>query len=222
MDWKDFFKIEEKKPYYKNLMDFIDYSYKIGNIQPERDNLFKAFMVPKFMNIKVVIVGQDPYPGKNIPTGLCFATNNNILTKSLINIFKNIRKSNDLSSIDTSLEYLARQGVFLINRTLLVKIKKPGSMRGNGFEELSKNAIKFINDNLENVVFILWGKDAISLENIINKDKHYIIKSTHPSPLSAYKKTKNLESFFNVDFSRLANDYLKKHNKDMISWDYNK
>ena len=222
MTWDDFFKIEKEKPYYKNLMEFIKCSYKNYDVQPSFDNLFKAFEIPDFNNIKVVIVGQDPYPGKDIPTGLCFATKNNIVTKSLANIFKNIRKSNDLSSIDTSLEYLAKQGVFLINKVLLVKTGKAGSMRGNGFEIFSENAIRFINDNLDNVVFILWGKDAITLEKIIDSKKHFIIKSTRPSPLSAYKKTKDLKSFFEVDFSKIANDYLIKNNKDRIGWDFYK
>lgn len=217
LSWQDFLKEESKKEYFKKLIDTVNFLYKEKKIEPRKENVYRVFNMP-INNIKVVILGQDPYPGIGIATGLAFATNNNIMTKSLNNIFVNIKKFENISNINTDLLNLERQGVFLLNRNLITEVGKPKALSNIGFEILTENVIKYINNNLSNIVFILWGMDAVSIEHLINKEKHFIIKSTHPSPLSFSRSTKTLEAFINVPFTKLCNEYLKKYNKEEIVW----
>jgi uracil-DNA glycosylase len=212
--WKIQLQEEFEKPYFMQLTNFVRSEYASQTIYPPARLIFNAFDQCPFENVKVVILGQDPYHGPGQAHGLCFSVNDGIdFPPSLRNIFKEIQ--NDLSLPipgSGNLERWARQGVLLLNATLTVRANQAGSHQKKGWEQFTDSVIHQINDKLEHVVFILWGNYAISKGEFIDPKKHLILKSVHPSPLSASR------GFFgNKQFSKV-NNYLSLHGKNEIQW----
>jgi len=212
--WKKQLQEEFDKPYFKQLTDFVKSEYATHPIYPPAKLIFNAFEQCPFENVKVVILGQDPYHGPGQAHGLCFSVNDGVeFPPSLRNIFKEIQADTG-ASIPTSgnLERWAKQGVLLLNATLTVQAHQAGSHQKKGWEQFTDAVIHLVADKLENVVFILWGNYAISKGEFIDARKHLILKSVHPSPLSASR------GFFgNHQFSN-TNKYLIEHGKTPILW----
>jgi len=215
--WKEFLKEEFNSKYFKNLWIFLEKEYKNKEIFPESKNIFKAFNKTLLENLKVIIIGQDPYHTPGVAEGLCFSIPHGAkVLPSIKNIYKEMEVDLKIKKDfkNGNLEYLTKQGVLLLNQVLTVEAHKPGSHWKKGWEDFTAQAIKKISEEKENIVFILWGKNAQEIEKYIqNKEKHLILKSAHPSPFSAYR------GFFgNKHFSK-TNEYLKKNNKKEIEWD---
>jgi uracil-DNA glycosylase len=212
--WKTQLHEEFEKPYFKQLTEFVRSEYSSQKIYPPAKLIFNAFDQCPFENVKVVILGQDPYHGPGQAHGLCFSVNDGVdFPPSLRNIFKEIQ-SDTGAPIPTSgnLERWAKQGVLLLNATLTVRAHTAGSHQKKGWEQFTDAVIHLVADRLENVVFILWGNYAISKGEFIDARKHLILKSVHPSPLSASR------GFFgNHQFSN-TNRYLMEHGKEAVKW----
>ena len=212
--WKEQLAEEFEKDYFARLTDFVREEYKTGTIYPPGRLIFNAFNLCPFDQTKVVIIGQDPYHGPGQAHGLCFSVNESIaFPPSLQNIFKEIQA--DLSKpIPThgDLTRWANQGVLLLNATLTVRAHQAGSHQRHGWEEFTDSAIRILAEKRENLVFILWGAYAQKKGAFIDRNKHLVLTSAHPSPLSAYN------GFFgNKHFSR-ANEYLISHGITPINW----
>lgn len=215
MSWEEIIEIEKQKPYYKTLKNEIDKRYETTTVFPEKENIFKAFSLTKLDNLKVVILGQDPYHGFGQAQGLSFSTPANIKNPpSMMNILKEINDDLGKKSIceDGDLTPWATQGVMLLNTILTVEEGKPKSHHNLGWEIFTDNIIKYISDNCSNIVFILWGTPAISKTKLIDKKKHHILTSPHPSPLSSYR------GFFGCKHFSKTNEILKKEGKKEINW----
>ena len=192
-DWTALLKSEFEKPYFKKLQKFIADEQKMFTIYPQHEDVFRAFELTSYADTRVVILGQDPYHGANQAHGLCFSVQNETaLPPSLKNIFKELQS--DLNfKIDKeilshgNLEQWARQGVLMLNTTLTVRAGEAGSHQGRGWESFTDEVIRIVNDKSHPVVFVLWGASARKKRLLINADKHHIIESAHPSPLSAHK-----------------------------------
>ena len=211
--WDELLKDEYNKPYFKKLEDDIRYEYKIHTVYPKASDVFNAFRYTSYDDIKVVIIGQDPYHGENEAMGLSFSVRRGVRTPpSLRNIFKELKDDLNIDRCDTDLSDWARQGVFLLNTVLTVEKDKANSHKEIGWEIFTDYVIKEINDKLNNVVFILWGRQARDKKRIITNPNNYIIESAHPSPLSAYN------GFFGSKPFSKTNNYLKAHNKKEINW----
>lgn len=212
--WKSQLKHDFKKPYFKTLAQFVKNEYKTSTIYPPAKLIFNAFNTTPFSDVKIVIVGQDPYHQPGQANGLCFSVNDGIrIPPSLVNIYKEI--NNDIGiPIPTSgnLERWAQQGVLLLNATLTVKAGVAGSHQGKGWEEFTDSVIRCLSENKNNLVFMLWGSYAQKKGATIDTQKHLVLKSPHPSPLSAHR------GFFgNKHFSR-ANEYLLGKGASPIKW----
>lgn len=212
--WKSVLIEEFNKPYFKNLVAFVKSEYATKTIFPPGKLIFNAFEQTPFNDVKVVIIGQDPYHGPNQAMGLCFSVPEGIpLPPSLKNIYKEIQDDLGRPSITHGdLTPWARQGVFLLNSVLTVEAGKPGSHQGRGWEIFTDAVIRTLSDQKENLVFILWGAYAQKKSVLIDKSRHFVISSAHPSPLSA-----NNGFFGSRPFSR-TNDYLKKIGGTEIVW----
>lgn len=213
--WKDFFLEVSKKDYSKTLHQFLDEEYKNYTIYPPRELMFNAFNLTSVENIKVVIIGQDPYHEPGQAMGLSFSVPSITKTPpSLINIFKELE--NDLGlkmRNDGDLTYLAKQGVFLINAYLSVRKGEPLSHRRPEYDLFMADLMEYLNKLDQPIVFMLWGNFAKKYEKILTNPEHLILKSVHPSPLGA-----NHGGWFNLhQFSR-CNEYLKAHNVKPIDW----
>ncbi len=212
--WKPFLKSEFSKPYFKDLAAFLHEEYEKKTIFPPKAQVFRAFSTD-LNDVKVVILGQDPYHTPGVADGLAFSISakNNYMPPSLINIYKEIdadlgshaNKSGDLSAWQ-------KQGVLLLNNVLTVEAHKAGSHRGKGWEEFTEAVIKYLNSEKENLVFILWGRDARNKKKLIDTSKHLVLESAHPSPLSAYN------GFFGSKPFSKTNEYLEAHGKNLIFW----
>lgn len=212
--WKKHLGAEFDKNYFIQLTDFVKKEYKNYTVYPPGKLIFNAFNLCPFDQVKVVIIGQDPYHEAGQAQGLCFSVNKGIpFPPSLVNIFKEIH--NDLGKPmpqDGDLTRWTRQGVLLLNATLTVRAHLAGSHQNKGWEEFTDAAIKALNEEREHLVFILWGGYARRKGAIIDRSKHLVLESAHPSPLSAY------HGFFgNKHFSR-TNDYLTAHGETPIDW----
>lgn len=212
--WKQELSDEWSKDYFVRLTNFVRNEYSTKQIFPPGRQIFAAFNATPFNEVKVVILGQDPYHDVGQANGLCFSVNDGIqFPPSLRNIFQEIH--NDVGSpIPQSgdLTRWAKQGVLLLNATLTVEAHKAASHQRQGWEQFTDEVISHLSQHRRNVVFILWGSYAISKRTLINPDKHLILTSVHPSPLSAYR------GFFgNKHFSK-ANNYLIEHGKTPITW----
>ncbi len=215
-NWSNFFNQEEKKDYYKELKEKITKERKTNKIYPSEDNVFKAFELTPLEELKVVILGQDPYHNENQAMGLSFSVpeSQKKLPPSLKNIYKELYKTDSLKEIPKSgdLTHWSTQGVFLLNAALTVREHEPNSHAKYGWHEFTDNCIKYINENKENVVFLLWGAFAHKKEILINSDKHFVIKTPHPSPFSARR------GFFGSDCFNQVNSLLLNKNMKPIIW----
>lgn len=212
--WKEKLSDEFDKDYFKNLTEFVRAEYLRATVYPEPKNIFRAFDECPFEAVKVVILGQDPYHGKGQANGLCFAVNAGVkVPPSLQNIFKELE--DDVGhevSHDTDLGRWAKQGVLLLNATLTVNAGSPGSHQGKGWEAFTDAAIKRLNDEREHLVFILWGNYAKQKGAHIDRSKHLVIESAHPSPFSAQS------GFFGSKPFSKTNEYLIQHGVAPIDW----
>jgi uracil-DNA glycosylase len=213
--WKKELNAEFEKPYFRKLLNFVEEEYLQNTCFPEDTGIFEAFNRTPFDNVKVVILGQDPYHGPQQAHGLCFSVNEGIaIPPSLKNIYKEIETDLGNPVPGTgNLEHWADQGVLLLNAVLTVRAKQAGSHKKKGWETFTDSVIKLISEKKENVVFLLWGDYAKKKGAKIDSSKHLILTSGHPSPLSANRGY----WFGNKHFSK-TNDYLIKHGKEPINW----
>ena len=213
--WKKELKSEFDKEYFKNLMNFVAREYSEYTCYPPEPEIFKAFEHSKFEDTKVVILGQDPYHGLGQANGLCFSVRDGIIfPPSLKNIFKEIESDLNKSIPSTgNLERWAEQGVLLLNATLTVRAHMAGSHQKKGWEKFTDSVIKTISEEKKNVVFMLWGGYAKKKARLIDENKHLILMTGHPSPLSANRGY----WFGNQHFSK-TNDYLKEKSKEPVNW----
>jgi uracil-DNA glycosylase len=213
--WAIHLKEEFKKPYMIELMEFLKEEKDSGkNIYPDQDQIFDAFQMTPFENVKVIILGQDPYHGADQAHGLSFSVKKGVKPPpSLVNIFKELK--NDLG-IDPPphgcLEGWAKQGVLLLNAVLTVEDNKAGSHHKKGWEIFTDKVIEVLNSEKENLVFILWGNSAQKKASKVDPHKHLILKSVHPSPLSCHRGFLGSKPFSQT------NKYLKDHGRVMINW----
>ena len=215
MTWQEIIEVEKQKPYYQKLKDEIDKRYETTKVFPEKKNIFKAFSLSKIEDLKVVILGQDPYHGFGQAQGLSFSTPKEVKNPpSMMNILKEINDDLGKRSIceDGDLTPWATQGVMLLNTILTVEEGLPKSHHNLGWEIFTDNIIKYISDNCLDVVFILWGSPAISKSKLIDKSKHHILTAPHPSPLSSYR------GFFGCKHFSKTNEILKDLGKEEINW----
>jgi uracil-DNA glycosylase len=215
--WTELLASETSKPYFIELTQKIEslYNSKEVSVLPEYENIFNAFEFCSPSNLKVVILGQDPYPTKGHAQGLCFSVEANVrpFPKSLNNIFKEIEADLNIPFPENgNLERWAKQGVLLLNSVLTVEEGKTDSHKGIGWEQFTDSVIELISQKQENVVFILWGAKAISKSTLIDAKKHFILTSVHPSPLSAYK------GFFGCKHFSKANEFLASKGLKTIQW----
>lgn len=212
--WKKRLAPEFEKPYFNELTAFVKNEYQQGSVYPPPKDIFRAFDLCPFEQVKVVILGQDPYHGPGQANGLCFAVGEGItLPPSLQNIYKEIER--DLGrSLERKgdLERWARQGVLLLNATLTVAAHRAGSHQKRGWEEFTDAAIHRLAEEREHLVFMLWGKYAQEKGNFIDFEKHLVLTAAHPSPFSADK------GFFGCRHFSQANAYLGAHGQTPIEW----
>jgi len=212
--WKSVLSEEFQKDYYKKLQLFVQHEYNNYNIYPHRAIVFNAFSQCSFKDIKVVIIGQDPYHGEGQANGLCFSVNDGVrIPPSLRNIFKELKNDTgkEISESGNLISW-ARQGILMLNSVLTVRDGKAGSHSKKGWEIFTDAVISIINEQKDHVVFILWGNYAIQKGKMIDRKKHLVMTSVHPSPLSASR------GFFgNNHFSR-TNQYLMQHGLKPIIW----
>lgn len=204
---------EFAKTYFKDLSEFLAEAYKTKTIYPPKQQVFSAFTTD-LNNVKVVIIGQDPYHGPRQAHGLAFSVRPEVAAPpSLINIFKEIH--DDVSSPipdNGNLGRWADQGVLLLNNTLTVEAGSAGSHRGKGWEQFTDAMIGILNDKCDNLVFLLWGRDARNKKFLIDESKHLVLEAAHPSPLSAHN------GFFGCKHFSKANAYLIMSGKSPIEW----
>ncbi len=204
---------EFKKPYFKELGIFVKDEYKRKIIYPKYSNIFNALRYTDYDEVKVVILGQDPYHGENEAHGLSFSVMDNVpRPPSLVNIFKELENDLNIRKQGNNLESWARQGVLLLNSIMTVEKDRPLSHKNKGWEIFTDNIISLLNKREKPVVFVLWGSYARSKKELITNNRHYIIESVHPSPLSA-----NRGFFGSKPFSKI-NNFLEKNNIEKIKW----
>ena len=216
-DWYNLLSEVFEKEYFIELMNFVDLEYKKNpsSTFPEKELIFKAMSSCNLTDVKVVVLGQDPYPTKGHGNGLSFSVNSDVfpLPKSLKNIFKELAADLKTPLRESgNLEDWAKQGVLLLNNVLTVHEGEAGSHSNKGWEEFTSDVINLINKNLNNVVFILWGAKAQKKCAVVDSLRHFIIQSPHPSPLSSYR------GFFGSKPFSQTNNYLKENNKTPIIW----
>ena len=212
--WKNRLRSEFEKEYFVRLTGFIKDEYRNSKIYPPGALIFNAFDVCPFEKVKAVIIGQDPYHGPGQAHGLCFSVKDGVeFPPSLINIFKEIESDMGIPQPSSGdLTRWARQGVLLLNATLTVRAHQAGSHQKKGWEEFTDYVIKILNSEKKNIVFFLWGSYAQKKGESIDRSRHLVLESVHPSPLSASK------GFFgNRHFSR-CNDYLVSNGIEPIDW----
>ncbi len=216
-DWDEILADDFKSESYLSLRQFLKSEYSSYNVFPDMHNIFNCFKTTPFSNLKVVILGQDPYHEKGQAMGLSFSVPKGIpLPPSLQNIYKEL--SSDLSITPSKcgdLTKWAKQGVLLLNTVMTVREGQANSHKNKGWEFFTDSVISKISKLKENVVFILWGANARSKKALIDKDKHLILESVHPSPLSCYN------GFFGCKHFSKTNAYLKARNLSQIDWDLN-
>jgi uracil-DNA glycosylase len=212
--WKEILNTEFNKEYFSTLTDFVREEYRTKTVFPPAKEIFSAFDYCDLNNLKVVIIGQDPYHGAGQANGLCFSVKEGVkIPPSLRNIFKELENEYDnYNPTSGDLTHWAKQGVLMINATFTVLEKQPGSHQGKGWEEFTDAVIKIISEKEENVVFLLWGAFAQKKSALIDERKHHILKSAHPSPFSAHR------GFLGNNHFRLTNEYLASKNKKEINW----
>ena len=213
-DWDDVLKDDFSGENYARIREFLKSEYLSHTIYPSMYDIFNAFKLTPFSKVKVVILGQDPYHGEGQAMGLSFSVpKNKELPPSLKNIYKELKNDLGVNPPDSGdLTAWAKQGVLLLNTVLTVRAGSANSHAGKGWEILTDDVIKKISDGRKNVVFILWGSNARSKKSLIDKSKHLILESAHPSPLSAYN------GFFNSKPFSKTNAYLSARGIEPIDW----
>lgn len=213
-DWLGPLSSEFKKPYYKELYKTVKHEYETKRVFPEPDDIFNAFAFTPLADVKVVILGQDPYHGDGQAHGLCFSVKPDVeIPPSLVNIYKELE--DDLGCYIPNNGYLekwARQGVLLLNTVLTVRAHQANSHRGIGWEEFTDAAIRVLAAQERPMVFILWGRPAQMKKSMLNPQRHLILEAPHPSPLSAYR------GFFGSRPFSKTNEYLVSHGLEPIDW----
>lgn len=213
-DWEDILEEEFKKAYYLKLREFLIEEYKFKEIYPKKEEIFNSLKYTPFSKVKVVIIGQDPYHGENQAHGLSFSVTPKVkIPPSLKNIYKELKEDLGYEIPNNGfLESWAKQGILLLNTVLTVRKGEAYSHKGKGWELLTDTIIEKLNEREEPIVFILWGNGAINKEKLITNPNHFIIKSVHPSPLSARK------GFFGSKPFSKVNDFLVSINETPIDW----
>lgn len=212
--WRNALRDQWDMPYFITLADFVRKEYSSKTVYPPASRIFAAFDACPFDKVKVVILGQDPYHGPGQANGMCFSVNAGVpFPPSLVNIFKEVSSDTGCQPpADGDLSRWARQGVFLLNSVLTVEQGRAASHAMHGWETLTDAAIEALSQQRDNIVFMLWGSYAINKGKLIDRDRHLVLTSVHPSPLSAYR------GFFgNKHFSK-ANAYLQAHNITPVIW----
>jgi len=214
ISWKLALNDELNSEYFRKLKSFLNEEKKKYEIFPPEDKIFSAFEYTPFDDVKVVIIGQDPYHEKGQAHGLCFSVSNGIKAPpSLVNIFKEIKNDLGIEIPNiVNLEKWAQQGVLLINATLTVRAKQAGSHQKKGWEVFTDSVIKKLSENRKDLVFLLWGNYAKAKQKLIDENNHHVLTAAHPSPLSAYK------GFFGCKHFSKTNEILKQHGKREIDW----
>lgn len=212
--WKKVLGDEVEKPYFKTLSAFVKKQYASYAVYPPPQDIFRAFDMCPFDEVKVVILGQDPYHGAGQANGLSFAVHTDVpLPPSLKNIFKEIESDMGVTPrADGDLSRWASQGVLLLNATLTVRASSPGSHQKVGWESFTDKAVQALSEQKEHLVFLLWGNYAKEKGKIIDRRKHCVLEAAHPSPFSAY------HGFFGCKHFSQANEYLKQKGKKEIDW----
>lgn len=214
LSWKNLLGTEIQQDYFQELICFVDDQYGNKSIFPKKEDIFNCLHYADFDKVKVVILGQDPYHGLGQANGLAFSVHPGIkIPPSLKNIFKELHQDLGISIPEHGdLSAWAEQGVLLLNSTLTVEEKKPGSHQQKGWEQFTDYLIAELSSQRQNLVFFLWGSTSIKKESLIDSSKHLIIKSPHPSPLSAYR------GFFGQSNFSKCNQYLEANNLTPINW----
>ena len=211
--WEEALEGEFSKDYFRKLEAFVSAEYSKGTVYPTEERIFSAFRTVPPEKVKIVILGQDPYHEEGQANGNAFAVNKGVRKPaSLRNIFKEIGNEYGKEPIDETLISWADQGVFLLNTVLTVRKGEAGSHSKKGWEIFTDRVIGEISDKREGVVFMLWGANAWKKEALIDGKKHLILKSAHPSPLSAYR------GFFGNGHFKKANEYLKEKGIETVNW----
>ncbi len=211
--WDKILNKEYQKDYFKKLVAFIKSEYKNKIIYPRASDMFNSLKLTHYEDVKVVILGQDPYHGEGEAHGLSFSVKKGIkLPPSLVNIFKELEKDLGIKRSKGTLDDWASQGVLLLNTVLTVEKDKPNSHKGKGWEQFTDAIINKLNEREDSIVFILWGNNAKSKKKLINNTKHLIIESAHPSPFSCHYGFEGSKPFSKT------NDFLLKNHKIPIKW----
>ncbi len=212
-NWQDFLKAEFEKPYYKELEDKVKEEEEKYVVYPKKEDRLNAFNFTTLENLKVVILGQDPYINEGEAMGLSFSVpEGKKIPPSLRNIFKEIENTTGCDKKTSGdLTYLAKQGVFLFNCALTVREKKSNSHQKFGYKTFTENVIKFLNEQDKPIVFMLWGNFAKEKAEFLNNENHLVLEAVHPSPLAGNK-------FLGCNHFVLANEFLAENNTDTINW----
>jgi uracil-DNA glycosylase len=212
--WKKVLEEEFSKPYFEELVAFVKQEYAKETVYPEGKNIFRAFERCPYSQVKVVILGQDPYHGPGQANGLCFSVNEGLRNPpSLQNIFKEIAEDLQIPIPESgNLDRWADQGVLLLNATLTVRARTAGSHQKKGWEEFTDAVVKKLSDDNEQLVFLLWGRYAQNKGAVIDREKHLVLTAAHPSPFSAHS------GFFGSQHFSQTNQYLKSQGKAPIDW----
>ena len=213
-DWLGELETEFHKPYYRELYDFVKNEYNTTQVFPPADDIFNAFHLTPLSQVKVVIIGQDPYHNVGQAHGLCFSVKPEVdIPPSLVNIYKELHEDLGCYIPDNGyLEKWARQGVLLLNTVLTVRAHQAGSHQGRGWEKFTDAVIQAVNAQERPIVYLLWGKPAQSKIPMLTNPKHLILKAPHPSPLSAHR------GFFGCRHFSQANEFLQKNGVEPIDW----
>ena len=213
-DWLDAVGKEFRQPYYLELYQFIKEEYSKSVVYPEADDIFNAFHFTPYHNVKVVILGQDPYHNQGQAHGLCFSVKPQVdIPPSLVNIYKELQE--DLGCYMPNNGYLekwARQGVLLLNTVLTVRAHQANSHQGMGWERFTDAVIRAVNEQDRPIVFLLWGRPAQQKRSMLNNPKHLVLEAPHPSPLSAYR------GFFGCKHFSKTNEFLQNNGLETIDW----
>ncbi len=212
--WKSFLNEEFEKPYFSNLMQFVKHEYMEQKVFPSENQIFATFDHCPLADLRVVIIGQDPYHGDGQANGLCFSVSDGIKSPpSLVNIFKEIKEDLGIPVPHSgNLERWAKQGILLLNATLTVRASSPGSHQKQGWEQFTDRVIELVSAEKEKVVFILWGAFAQKKASLIDGKKHLILVGAHPSPFSVHR------GFVGCKHFSKTNAYLAQNGLETILW----
>jgi len=213
MTWDEILKPIKESDYFKKLWQNVNHEYASSRCFPPKDQIFRALELTPFDEVKVVIIGQDPYHNDNQANGLCFSVTEGVKAPpSLKNIFTELKNDLNIDRSNTELDDWGKQGVLLLNATLTVKAHEPNSHKDLGWEKFTNFIIEKISEEKEDVVFVLWGAFAQKKAGLINPAKHFILKSAHPSPFSVHR------GFYGSKVFSKINDCLTSKQKSAIDW----